>query len=309
MGKTATWTTQRIIAGGRIIDLCMDVDGVPLIVVENKIGAGFQEHKCDTQHAGALAKQNQLATYGRWLAKVTHQDWGGALVLLTHWTPAPADFEHRAKAYASRYLNTIRWAGLSRWLARLAEGSTQPEVDWVRLSGEMVAFLKEQNMDSELATGHDLAALRIYIASADRVRNSVERIWHGAESVWRPICQQTNSPLEVSTAYGCVWKYRYLARSDLRKSYLAVGIRYPDVGTYPAGFSRDGAPYFFVELCSDNASSGIKNLAMPKCWKDSDGIRLAACSLRDLPADADLLVAKAEEWVKARIMEVASALG
>lgn len=163
-------------------------------------------------------------------------------------------------------------------------------------------------MDSELATGHDLAALRVYVASADRVRNSIETIWEGARSFWRPICQQTAVPLEVSTAYGCVWKYRYLARSDLRNSYLAIGIRYPDIGSYPPELSPDGGPYLFVELGSDDEASALNDLALPDSWIVKDEMRMAAFSLRDLSSDAELQVVEGGKWVRDRLSEVVSAI-
>ncbi|WBH15325.1 PD-(D/E)XK nuclease family protein [Sphingomonas radiodurans] len=307
-GASVIWTTQKIIDGGRILDLLLEIDGMPIMVVENKIGAGFQHHQPDPEQADGSGVQHQLATYGHWLARETDAEWGGALVLLTHWTPAPADFARGAEVFGCRYRSTIRWAELSRWLKRSSESAEHGESDWARLSAEMNSFLKEQKMDSELATGQDLAALRIYVASADRVRNSVESIWEGAKSFWRPICQNAAVPIEVSTAYGCVWKYRYLARSDLRSSYLAVGIRYPDIGSYSSDFSTDGGPYFFVEIGSDDDGSAVNDLALPDGWLVRDDMRMATLPLRELSSHAELQVAEAEKWVRSRLGEVVSAL-
>ena len=105
---------------------------------------------------------------------------------------------------------------------------------------ELLAFLREQNMDSELATGSDLAALQIYVASADRVRHSVEHIWESAKDIWKPLCTQSPYPIEVSTQYGCVWKFRYLSRTDLRRSFIATGIRYPALSQHPAYSDPEG---------------------------------------------------------------------
>jgi hypothetical protein len=308
LGTTVRWTTQRVIDGGRLVDLMMEVDGRPILIVENKISAGFQEHRPDPRSARGSDSQNQLATYGQWLAREADTDWGGAIVLLTHWTPAPPNFATDDQTYVSRYRTTVRWADFSRWLKGTIRSADQLMTDWVKLAGELVGFLKEQNMDSELATGHDWAALRIYVASADRVRNSVERIWEGARSIWRPVCQQTEIPLELSTEYGCVWKYRYLARSDLRNSYLAVGLRYPDLSEYLSDLAFDGGPYMFVELASEVDDAAIDGLAMPDGWLSTQSLWLAKRPLRDLPADADFLVVEAEAWVRERVGEVAKAL-
>lgn len=308
VGAKVAWTTQKIVDGGRVLDLLLEIDGTPVMVIENKIGAGFQIHQSDSQQDAAPGGQHQLATYGRWLEREADADWGGALVLLTHWTPAPADFKRSAEIYRARYRSVIRWAKLSRWLERCAANAEHEETDWGRLSNELVLFLKEQKMDSELATGHDLAALRIYLASADRVRNSIESIWEGARSLWRPICQQTSVPLEVSTAYGCVWKYRYLARSDLRNSYLAIGIRYPDIGSYSAEFSPDGGPYFFVELGSDDGAPALNHLVLPSSWIVEEEMRLATLSLGALPSNPEQQVVEGEKWVRDRLSEAANAL-
>ena len=249
-----------------------------------------------------------LATYGQWVATEADVDWGGALVLLTHWTPAPDDFASNALVFASRYRTAVRWSELSRWLALVSGSLDQRSTDWAKLAGELVAFLKEQKMDSELATGQDLAALQIYVSSADRVRNAVERIWEAAKSTWKPICQQASVPLEISTEYGCAWKYRYLARQDLRGGYLAVGIRYPTPGGYLSDLVAELEPYLFVELSADDFYPEIDRLVMPETWLTGPGVRLAKRSLRDLPVDPDLLVAAAEAWARERIGEVASAL-
>jgi len=306
-GTNIGWTTQKTIGGG-VIDLLMEIDNVPFIVIESKIGAGFQEHQVESGHDDGYNKRNQLATYGSWLAGKAPSGWGGAIVLLTHWTPPPSDFLNGSQIYKCRHRSVARWAALSRLLKSFSQSTEYYTSDWARLSGELVAFLKEEKMDSELATGHDLAALRIYDSSADRIRNSVEQIWESARLIWRPICQQTSIPLEISTNYGCVWKYRYLSRSDLRRSYLAVGIRYPDVSSYSVDIAPDGAPYLFVELASEAGTSAITGLGMPECWIVLTDMRLAVRSLRDFPTDPELFVSAAEAWVNDRIIEVAQAL-
>lgn len=307
-GTAAHWTTQRVIDGGRVLDLMMEVAGRPVLVVENKVHAGFQEHKLDSKSKLQADSQDQLATYGQWLAREADADWGGAIVLLTHWTPPPSNFVSDAQTYASRYRTIVRWADLSRWLRGVPHSTDDLASDWVKLSGELVGFLREQNMESELATGRDWAALRIYVASADRVKNSVERIWEGARSIWRPICQKLDYPVGASTQYGCVWKYRYLSKSDLRNCYLAVGVRYPDLTDYLAEFAHDGAPYLFVEFASDGDDTAIDELMMPGRWLPLGAGWLAKRALRDLPDDADGFVAEAEVWARECIGEVAQAI-
>jgi hypothetical protein len=308
-GAKATWATQRMIDGGKIIDLVMEVDGKPLLVIENKINAGFQIHqrKSDSEHDNA--REHQLASYGRWLSRETPRDWGGALVLLSHWTPAPANFAICQQTYCSRYRNTVRWTDVSRWLTDAANRPGLEQMDWASLSVDLVNFLRKKDMDHERATRQDLAALQIYVASADRVRKSVEDIWESSKAVWRPICQQKDNPFEISTELGCAWKFRYLSRKDLRSSYLAFGIRFPDISKYLTDVARADAPYFFIELGSEDKASAISNLNLPSCWNVSDEVRIVTRPMHDFSANPDLLVSEAQAWVGERITEVAHALG
>ena len=304
-GASALWTTQRPIDGNRFLDLLLEVDGRPVLIVENKIAAGFQRH---TSLDEVKVEQHQLASYGLWLRREADPTWGGALVLLTHWTPAPDDFLVSAETYGAKHRSVARWAELSRrlgTLARQAEGLTSA---WVQLASEFVSFLKELNMDSELAKSQDFAALQVYVASADRVRNSIERIWDDAKPIWRPVSQQTDIALEITTKYGCVWKFRYLARQDLRNCYLAVGIRFPELGDHPAYVDPTAGPYLFAELGSDVENSPLDGLKLPAPWSASPNLQLARLPLSALPSDADLFLSDAKRWVGERLGEVAPLL-
>ena len=214
--KRWLWSTQRVIAGGGRIDLLMEVDGQPILVVESKVGAGFQEHRSGEQ-AEHQINQHQLVTYGKWIATQSGDEWGGALTLLTHWTPAPFDFLNDEAVYGCRHRHVLRWTDLARWLKGTARDTSAAQEGWAMLADELSKFLKVRDMDDETATSHDWAALQIYVSSADRVRNSIERVWNVCRSDWRSLFQQTDYPLELSTEYGCAWKFRYLAAQRLRR--------------------------------------------------------------------------------------------
>ncbi len=298
--SSARWSTQRVIPGGRL-DLLLEIDGRAAVVVESKVSAGFQEHADhDTGHS-----RNQLETYGEWVGNSADRRWGGALILLTHWTSPPPDFLYSSGPYGCRHRGVTRWSELSRWLSALIRLPEYADGGWALLAGEFVTFLREIDMDSELATGHDLAALQMYLASADRVRNSVQQIWESARTIWRPACIQTDVPLEVSTAYGCVWKYRYLVRSDLRNCYIPAGLRFPTIGSHPSYVDPGGEPYLFVELGSDNEGSPIDTLQLPADWSVGADLRLAKLPLRSLPVSADFFLSESSAWVSRRIAEAA----
>lgn len=298
-GANVSWITQWVIDGGKRPDLVFTVDRRPVLVVENKIAAGFQHH------GESDNGQDQLATYAKWIGSGQDPQWGGGIALLTHWTPAPLGFTTDDSSYACNFRNVVRWADLARWLSTKARLADDQSAAWIMLTHELNAFLQEQNMDSDLATTRDFAALQLYVASADRVRNTIERLWEGARSLWLPLCQGANYPLEVSSRYHCVWKYRYLARVDPKKGYLAVGVRFPDGGGYLAELSQDGEPYVFVELSSEASASPVADLELPDPWVSYDGVHLAKRRLHDLPADPDELIAVVQPWINSRIKEAA----
>lgn len=299
-GTSARWSTQKVIAGGRL-DLLLEIDGRAALVVESKVAAGFQRHNDnDTGRS-----RHQLETYSEWIGKAADPRWGGALILLTHYTPAPPNFLKACGTYECRHRGVTRWADLSRRLSTLIRLPEHAGTGWALLAGEFVNFLKELNMDSELANSQDLAALQIYIASADRIRNTVEQIWEGAREIWKPVCIQKDVPLEVTTSYGCVWKYRYLVRSDLRNCYMAAGLRFPAIGSHISYTEPTGEPYLFVELGSDNDGSPIDNLQLPEEWSVSADMRLAKLPLRNLSVDPEVFLFEASAWASSRISEAA----
>ena len=306
-GSSARWSTQRAIEGGQILDLLLEIDGQPTLVIENKIAAGFQKHLIGGEN-GFRSAQHQLATYGKWIHGKSASCWGGAVVLLTHWTPAPADFTS-GKSYGARYRSTARWSDLARWVDELSRAGEAKGSLWLPFADELVQFLREQKMDTELATSRDWAALQLYVASADRVRNSIERIWEDAKDFWRPLCTQTQHVIQVSTEYGCIWKFRYLARQDLRETYLAVGVRFDTNSAYLSALSgRSEAPNFFVEVSSDATEPAFQALTVPAGWLSSPGLWLVEKPLCELATGADRFIAEASAWAQNRIEEVVSAL-
>jgi hypothetical protein len=173
-----------------IADLLLLVDGKEAIVIENKIGAAVREHRksaiasTDLDVASRqmpVADGNQLRTYGNWLA-LHCQDplWPGALVLLTHYSEAPADFSGPAYGdYGVPILCVCRWGAIWRWAKKLG-AQTAPDHEAAaqsmaaKLCNEFAQFLEDENMTADYVTFHDLAALEVYVRSADRLEASFE---------------------------------------------------------------------------------------------------------------------------------------
>lgn len=306
IGARATWITQLLIDGGQIIDLLLEVEGRPLIVVESKIAAGFQLHNRGDADSGNEGRRHQLSTYGEWISRKSTDDWGGGLVLLTHWTPPPADYQTAQSIYRCLHRTTVRWSGIANWLRMVLASAGDLRTDWISLGWELLHFLREYNMESEVATQLDLAALQVYVSSADRVRNTVTQIWDSAEAIWKPLCQQADKTLAFEGSLGCVWKFRYLKRTDLRNCYISTGLRYPVLGGHPPESIGTDEPCLFVELAADYNGSPISGMEMPDNWLAKPDIRVSFLPLRSLPAEPNSFVAEASAWVGERFREASA---
>ena len=132
--RNMQWETQVRIAGGNgIMDMVLSVDGLPAVVVENKVGAVVRAHAAPESSGGTegegadeddmpapdTADGNQLRTYGKWLAcQCAASRWPGALVLLTHVSPAPADYG--SSDYGVPLLGVCRWRRVRTWAREVA---------------------------------------------------------------------------------------------------------------------------------------------------------------------------------------------
>jgi len=183
--KDLVWSTQRNIGRHGRLDLLLEGNGVPLLVVENKITAAFAHRSEPTGEDGRTvdavdsATRHQLHDYGSWLSRqLEGSGWGGALALLTHATPAPTDFGNSA-AYGVPWQRVCRWHQLWRWLQSAGSAERQggsPVQAWQQLATELADFAEEKGMASETMTPYDLAALQVYAASAARVDATLDRI-------------------------------------------------------------------------------------------------------------------------------------
>jgi len=144
------WETQEIIGSNGRPDLVLRCGGQPLIVVENKIGAGIGQHQAAAD--GDKDTRDQLMAYGHWLrSQSAGRDWPGAIVLLTHFTSPPDRFGTDDTAYGVKWQHVCRWPAVWRWLASNALRTTDNHAvaAWQVLPAELVQFLREKDMTSE----------------------------------------------------------------------------------------------------------------------------------------------------------------
>ena len=303
------WSTQRHVDGDRrgFIDILLEVDGRPAIVIENKVGSGVRQHGSDDQ--GELsADLNQLSTYGRWLRQHRHRQWPGALILLSHITHPPSDFlAPGASHYGVEARNTFSWSKLARWFAAQSAARSQnsPAV-WQTLADEFLGFLKEHQMTTETISSTDLAALQIFMPSAQRLIETLQRAWGATADARTSICSHKNSSFQLDWKYpGILWGWKYIQRSPIpTSSYVALGLRFPDLSDWWQGANLPDRPHIFFSIEDDNDRFPVNHAPdLPAGWLKTDTDLVAAKALQDFPAEPQAFADALSDWSAERARE------
>jgi hypothetical protein len=266
--KRIEWLTEVSMTHGRA-DIVLVADGIPVLVIENKVGSGLRTHRRPRaqrteDQAAALNDEierefarsegeveevrTQLHTYAEWLASkcndpATH-GWPGALVLLTHSCPQPADFSMgRSGAYAVAWRRTCQWNEVAAWLLRVSEsghtkrdfgdGDGDQRPGWIVLAREMADFLKERNMAEDRMVKSDLEWVAQRMAEGEP--GFFERVASTLTTVVRkvasdvPILQWDKFDGAFDEDSRALWGWGYLKREHAhgRYQFLALGICYP----------------------------------------------------------------------------------
>lgn len=187
--RCLTWSAHRSLPdpsdqpnAGYCDILLKDQEG-PLLIIENKIAAGFTHSRHASASNDDTLEGHQLVRYGKWLAaQCEGRRWPGALVLLSHFTSPPDDFSsgpsHRA-TYGVSFTHTCRWSQIVSWLRQFREDSTSSESQLAKfLAEELAYFLEEMNMNAEALTQGDLKSAESFVCSG-----SVEKIVGSFETI------------------------------------------------------------------------------------------------------------------------------
>jgi hypothetical protein len=325
------WVTQigvRHRQGG-IVDLLLLVDGQEAIVIENKIGAMVRAHKdelaeptdveADPKPLPSLpvADANQLRTYGNWLAALCKdRPWPGALILLTHYSAAPADFDGPTPGnYGVPLLQVCRWGMIWRWAKVVGAQALANDVfnddpktrpDWKGLCHEFAEFLEEENMTSDYMTFHDLAAIEVFVSSANRI----ERTFQVVREALKPAKNEFGKGNFYALAYdgdlGIVWGSWFYVKKRTPPTdwHFSWGIRFPSVSKYWLGCNPPlpQVAHAFLSLDTDGSDlplSSLKPTDIPDGWvmPPKEENLIIAKPLYQFRPDAEGLAADFGEWV------------
>jgi hypothetical protein len=242
-GGRFDWRTHysiQIENGRRYPDLVLVSDAdEPLLLIENKIGHQISEYPTSANQDPASDRTdedqgeiaNQLTAYGQWLAlRSQGRSWPGAIALLTHFTPPPADFAaSETRRYGLRFRHICRWHQLFQHLTALS--NSQPAQEWSLIGQELAEFLREEEMNSETITFNDIARAEVFMPSAERFENTFSQIWETLAPSWKSRTGHSFG-IQYLSEHGIVWDWMYLKEpfAPAKTSwYVAWGIRFPEI--------------------------------------------------------------------------------
>jgi len=217
-------------------DIVVYGDGNPLIVIENKISARFQD--------------NQLNRYRDWLRTKTIFGWPGLVCLLTHTTDPPADFLD--------WTNDAPHALVRRWgeiASQLRSFGKQADTSQIRngLSGELLGFLVEENMAGEFAEIEDFSAAFVYLRSSAKMSHTFETIFKHIKQYGGFFAGDFQDDYELwqDTSLNAIWGWKFLKCDGLKDSFLGYGISLkPSLSLKGNGVPEEDSA--FICLGSDN---------------------------------------------------------
>lgn len=295
--KDVKWVTQEILPGG-IADMVLYLDGKPVLVIENKTWSGFQDHSREKEEA------NQLTTYCKWLAAVAPCRSDCAILLITGTTSAPEGF-HGDGNYEIAVRGQITWAAVGRWLgSRLPpEGMASPT--WLELASDLIAFLKEKKLSSEIFTTADLSAANLMLPTMERWRSTFSAMWSGADDVCREFLNARTSDLAFHPSGGLLWQYRYGKPAiSPPKTYVGLALRFPEYSDWFVGYHLPEQPHFCVMVMSDNGTLEYSGELPPKWIYDaSDGEFVIPRAVHTLPTAPDLRIEELQIWAKSALAD------
>jgi hypothetical protein len=334
------WQTQIGVSheGQRgILDIVLRVNGVEILVIENKVGAPVRisaSAGTDTPADGdsvqiPVANRDQLQLYGNWLAsKRKDKVWKGALVLLTHFTKPPSDFSGRSSLYGVTTRSICPWRSVWAWVKRqgnivsvpataaVAQNADSEEI-WRVFSRELADFLAEEGMSSDYMTYHDLAALELYVGSDARVENTFTLVAEKLDTFRRklgsPPPRVYGPEFEGSGGVIYAWVYLRHPKPVYDKWHILWGVRFPSVSSdwwSAVEPPLPGAPHAFVAVAWEGEPrfyiSDADQKAIPGGWSvnSGDGELIAARSVHGFRQDPEGWANDFADWVSAEVEQI-----
>lgn len=292
IGQPLQWTTQVYVEGG-IADLVLWIANKPALVVENKTWSTIRQHSSDS------GRTTQLTTYCAWLAARAESHRPKAMLLLTGTAAAPQGFSsgeyHSIEARAQ-----ITWAGLARWLKyQISVGEPSSEV-WHALAADLIIFLKEKKLTSEIFTSSDVASANLMLPTMERWHATFRMLWDATKESCSTFLNPRISQLVFHTEGGLLWQWRFgTVRKTPRQSWVAFALRFPELSQWYGDAGLPAHPHFLLLIGSDGNSLPTEKLRrMPDGWLEYEGEFLLAKPIHELPAEVDARMSALGAWAE-----------
>jgi len=332
-GKTFYWTTQRqIIYQDSLyrLDLLLEVDRRPTLVVESKIGHHLAVHQhrqvVDDSDAEAapskdamatLVEKNQLSTYGHWLASQSTPDRTfQALAFVTHLTAPPNDFGKDNYNYGVAWTRTCRWSEIWRWLTEKSRGLVNDETAgaspaWMVMAKDLAIFIEVNGMSAEMLTLLDISKVEVFIETQRRMNATFRQIYEQIRPVLADHSTGRANGYYDYTENGVIWSWAYLKPPLAPKDWsVAWGLRFPSVSDWWKGARPPlpHTPHVFVNLRGEKTEIPISYIPaekLPKGWSTADETNelVAGKAIYAFPAEPDEMNNAMAEWVKVKVEE------
>lgn len=277
------------------IDLALFVDGKPLMVFENKVGAGFQPE--------------QLERYGEWLAKIEKcEAINPCLAIITQNTSAPEEFLQDHERYHISSKAVFSWAEWLRHLQLLEPEDSEPVFCF--LLAKLEEFFEEHDMSTEYPSNRDFAALHNYLPQEKKLRLLVDAMFAKAREKLSKLFSKANAYLLYDSDQGLLRKYAYCGgrAGGSLKDYLAVGLRFPDIAESDWGLGQKH-PHIFINIADDNCEIDTKRLNLDlQIWTVDEEEVFAEKALHVFSTDADQRGEEILSWIQERAEELAVAI-
>lgn len=301
LGSVLEWRTQEIVPGG-IMDIVLFANGKPRLVIENKTWSGFQDHSTGEEEV------NQLHTYGRWLMQQCPEGLPCGILLITGTTSSPSDF-HGNGTYAVSARAQITWAGVGRWLSSRVEAAHDNVSTWSTLARDLVCFIKEKKLSSEIFVASDVSAADLMLPTMDRWKATFDTIWQGGNQVWSNFLNPRVADLVFNTDAGMIWHWRYSQIPAATKTYVGLGIRFPEQSNWYRNLGLPSRPHFIIIIGSDRGNLECLG-EIPTGWiyDEEDGQFVLARETDKFGDRPDRRVDQLQAWAKVAMNEARSIL-
>lgn len=246
---------------------------MPLVAIESKIAARFQSHRrlTETPDVDGSSEEydHQLETYGRWLgSQRLPEGWPGVITLLTHVSPAPADFEPTNRKGYGAVPNTYFWRALCARVRETVGPDTHSseEQPWMFVGRELCRFLEDNDMNATDLEASEIAALNVSMAPARRTTALFAEV--GADLARRYPDEvngrRRGSGYEVE--HSRTWGWSFLkGDGDI---YLAYGVYFFPFAGHFAELNSAAAPHeqAFIGVGSDKVSLPAEEVLPSTSW-------------------------------------------